>query len=167
MAGEVQRVRHLSLLPPVTVLDTRPEEVRALLEVARWWQRTDWDRVGVLVLSAFNVWLALILLLAPDAQVFTQGSLPPFRLMSPEVWAVGFAAGGVAAGALAWQVTGARQVVAWLLIFPAQTVWLGASIIAVLGGSGSAIAVVLWSVILAFTALTAIRLAIAYTSGKR
>lgn len=137
------------------------------MTVASWWRRADWDRVGVSIVAAFYLWMTLTLLLAPDVQVITQGSRPAFELLPPATWAVGFFLGGVAAVALAWRVTGARQAVAWLFVFPAQTVWLGASVLAVLQGGGSAIGVVLWSVILAFTALTAIRLAIAYTSGKR
>ena len=137
------------------------------MTVARWWQRTDWDLVGVCIIATFYLWLSLTLLLAPKAQILTQGSKPAFLLMAPETWAVAFFIGGMAAAALAFKVTGARQTVAWILVFPAQTVWLGASVLAVLQGGGSAIGVVLWSVILAFTALTAIRLAIAYTSGKR
>ena len=142
-------------------------EERALMAVARWYQRVDWDRVAVSIIAAFYLWLALTLLLAPSSQVLTQGSRPAFDLFPPDRWAVGFLIGALAAVLLAQHVTGPRQVVAWLLIFPAQTVWLGASVLAVLQGGGSAIGVVLWSVILAFTALTAIRLAIAYTSGKR
>jgi len=137
------------------------------MTVARWWQRTDWDRVAVSIIAAFYLWLSLTLVLAPASQVLTQGSRPAFDLFAPGWWAVGFLVGALAAVALAQHVTGARQVAAWLFIFPAQTVWLGASVLAVLQGGGSAIGVVLWSVILAFTALTAIRLAIAYTSGKR
>lgn len=143
------------------------DEEMALMTVARWWQRTDWDRVGVAVVAAFYLWMALTLMLAPHVQILNQGSKPAFELMPPPVWATAFIIGGAAAIALAWRVTGVRQVVVWSVVFPAQAMWLSASVLAVLQGGGSAIGVVLWSVILAFTALTAIRLAIAYTSGKR
>lgn len=152
----------LTVAPPHFTSDEQ-----ALMVVARWWQRTDWDRVGVCIVAVFYLWLSLTLLLAPDRQVITQGSRAAFELLPPEAWAAGFFVGGLAAVTLAWSVTGVRQALAWLLIFPAQTVWLGASVIAVLQGGGSAIGVVLWAVILAFTALTAIRLGIAFTSGKR
>ena len=143
------------------------QEQEALLTVARWWQRADWDRVAVSVIAGFYLWLSATLLLAPQGQILTQGSAAAFGLMPPDVWAIGFFVGGVAAASVAWHVTGARQAIAWFMVFPAQTVWLGASILAVVQGGGSAIGVVLWSVILSFTVLTAVRLAVAYTSGKR
>lgn len=153
--------RLLALAPPID------EERVALLDYVQWWRRVDWDRVAVGVIAGFFVWLSLTLMLAPTQQVLTQGSRPAFDLAPPHVWAWGFLLGGVAATWLAARVTGLRQAVAWFLVAPAQTVWLGASVMAVLEGGGSAIGVVLWSVVLAFTALTAIRLAIAFTSGKR
>jgi hypothetical protein len=159
---------HLSLPVSVTRLPTRrSQEQEALLTVVDHLRRLDWDRIAVGIVAVMHLWLAVTLVLAPRVQVLTQGSRPAFDLMPPEWWAVWLAVGGIIAVALVLRVTAVRQVFAWLVVAPAQTVWLAASVLAVTQGGGSAIGVVLWSVLLAFTALTAIRLAIAYASGKR
>lgn len=145
----------------------RTSEQEALLTVVDHLRRLDWDRIAVGIVAVMHLWLAFTLVFAPRVQVLTQGSRPAFALMPPEWWAVWLVLGGIAAAALAVRVTAVRQVFAWLLVAPAQTVWLAASVLAVTRGGGSAIGVVLWSVLLAFTVLTAIRLAIAYASGKR
>jgi hypothetical protein len=142
-------------------------EEEALLNLVLKLRRLDWDRIAVGIVAVMHLWLAFTLVFAPRVQVLTQGSRPAFDLFPPERWAVWLALGGIAATALAVRVTAVRQVLAWFVVAPAQTVWLAASVLAVTQGGGSAIGVVLWSVLLAFTALTAIRLAIAYASGKR
>jgi hypothetical protein len=145
----------------------RSQEQEALLTVVDHLRRLDWDRIAVGIVAVMHLWLAFTLVFAPRVQVVTQGSRPAFDVMPPDRWAVWLAIGGTAAALLAARVTAWRQVIAWVVVAPAQTMWLAASVLAVTQGGGSAIGVVLWSVLLAFTALTAIRLAIAYASGKR
>lgn len=144
-----------------------PEEV-ALLRFVQQWHRVDWDRLAVAVVAAFQVGLAMTLTFASRALVFTPGTQPAFALWSPQVWTVTFLVGGTLTAMLAWRVTAVTQIAAWAVVIPVHIIWLGASVIsAVTHKGGSAVGIVVWTALLAFTVLAALRLAIDYTTGKR
>ena len=132
-----------------------------------WFRVFDWDKVLVAVIAALHLWASATLVLAPHVQLFTQGTRPMFALFPPTAWAVGFVIGGIATAFLAYRVTAARQVFAWFAVCPVQTMWLGASVLAVTRGGGSAMEVVFLSAVLAFTVVIAIKVAVDFTSGKR
>lgn len=142
-------------------------EQRTARTVVRWWQRADWNKPLVAVVAVLHVWAAITLTLAPHSQLFTQGTRPVFALFPPTAWAAAFMLGGISAGLLTARVSGPRQVATWFFVAPVQVVWLSASILAVTHGGGSAMGVVFLSAVLAFTAITALRVAIDFTSGKR
>jgi hypothetical protein len=168
LGGPLRDLQACRLLPvTVTRLPARHEDEVALLTVVTHLRRIDWDRVAVGVVAAHHLWLTVTLLFAPHAQVFTQGTLPAFDLWSPPGWALWFGLGGLAAIHLILRVTAWAQAIAWFAVFPAQVTWLGASVIAITSGGGSAVGVVVWTVVIAFTGLAAIRLAIDYATGKR
>jgi hypothetical protein len=144
------------------------EEVEALLRVAQQFRRTDWNRAAVGVIAGFYLWLGVTLFAAPHALSLAAAGDPAFSLFAPQVWALAFLTGGVLAGLLAWQVTAVRQVAAWMIVFPVQTTWLAASVLAVTHhDGGSSLAIAVWTAIFAFTVLVALRLGIEYTTGKR
>jgi hypothetical protein len=143
------------------------EEERALLDVVRTLRRFPAAHALVSVVSVLHLWGAVTLLLAPDNQLFTQGTRPVFALFPPLVWAVAFAVGGLASASLLLRVTVPRQLVAWFTVLPSQTVWIAASVIAVLSGAGSAMGIVFLTAVLAFTTITAIVVAVDFTTGKR
>jgi hypothetical protein len=145
----------------------RSGEEEALLHLVLKLRRFDWNRALVGVVAGLHLWGAVTLLAAPDSQLFTQGTRPVFTLFPPQGWAVPFLIGGAFTASLMWRLSLPRLAVAWFTVLPSQTVWLSASIIAVLSGGGSAMGVVFLSAVLAFTAITAIRSLIDYTSGKR
>lgn len=151
----------LTVLPPSSVEE---EPLRTL--VVNW--RHYLGRVLLTVVAAMHTWLALTLLLAPDSQLFTQGTSPMFALAAPAKWAVGFAVGGAAAWMLLLRSTTTRLWITWLTVLPVQVMWLGAAVLAVVFGSGgSATSVVFLSAIVAFTAITTITVWSEHTSRKR
>lgn len=145
------------------------DEERALMAVARWWQRLRWTKTRSLlaVVAALHLVGAWTLVFAPDNQLFTQGTRPVFALFPPAVWAVAFLIGGLGAASLLWRFTGPRQLITWFTVLPSQTMWIGASVIAVAHGGGSAMGVVFLPAVLAFTVITAVVVAFDFTSGKR
>lgn len=145
----------------------RPTDAEALRAVASFWDRLNWHHALVIVVAGLHLLGAVTLTFAPDNQLFTQGTRPVFDLFPPEVWAVAFLVGGLAAASLVHRVTGRRQMLTWLTVLPSQTVWIGASFMAVARGGGSAMGVVFLIAVLAFTCITAVVVALDYTSGKR
>lgn len=122
----------------------------------------------VIVVAALHLIGAYALTFAPGAQLFTQDTLPVFALFPPQVWAVAFLLGGLGAVSLLHRVTAFRQVFTWTLIIPTQTMWLGASLLAVLLTSGGSVMMVVYLAgVLAFTTITALVMAHDFTSGKR
>lgn len=108
------------------------------------------------VLTAFYLVGAVTMTFAPDNQLFTQGTRPVFELASPLMWAAWFLTASAMTFALALRVTGPRQVAAWVVVIPSQTVWIGAGLIAVwVEDRGSAMAVVFTVTVFAFTLVTA------------
>ena len=144
----------------------RPADVNAVA-VIHWWQRFNWDRALVGVIAVVHVWASITLTLAPHSQLFTQGTRPVFDLFPPLGWSVAFASSGIFAAVLAQRISGPRQFLAWFTVLPTQSVWLGASVLAVIHGGGSAMGVVFLSAVWLLTAITAVRVAIDFTSGKR
>jgi hypothetical protein len=131
------------------------EQERALLTMVARWPRVDGERALLIVVTALHGIGAFTLLFAPDAQLFTQGTRPVFALFPPQVWAVAFLIGSTCAAMLLRRVTGPRQLATWLTVLPTQAVWLGASLMAVSHGGGSAMGVVFLTAVLAFTVVTA------------
>lgn len=155
--------RVLSVVPPY-----RPTEAEQLMSVLEWWRRHHvLVRALTGVVAVIHCWAAVTLLLAPDAQLFTQGTWPMFELAGREVWAAGFAVGGASATLLATKSTALRLWVTWMAVLTAQSMWLGAAALAVISGRGSAMAVVFLTGMVAFTAITAGATAAEYTSEKR
>lgn len=124
-------------------------------------RRVDWDRAQVAVVALFHGWLAVALVLAPEAQVATPGVQPALDLFPRQVWAGLFAAAAVAALLLWRRITVLRQVGTWMLVIPLSFAWIGALTISVLiEGRGSAIAAVVWPTLLVMWCITAVRIAI-------
>jgi hypothetical protein len=95
------------------------------------------------------------------------GPKPAFSVMPPAAWAVLFLLGGLGGLSLLHAYTGPRQFFTWLFCVPAQAMWAASSILAVIDGGGSAMAVAFLPAVVAFTALTAAVVALDYASGKR
>lgn len=151
---------------PDVLTAQRPPDVHHRV-VIRWFQRFNWDQALIGIIALLHLWAAVTLTFAPHSQLFTQGTRPVFALFPPAGWAVAFLVGGFATAQLTRSVTGVGQFLTWLTVLPTQSVWLGASVIAVTHGGGSAMGVVFLSAVWLFTAVTAIRVAVDYTSGKR
>lgn len=153
----------------LTVVPRERTEVDVARHLVRKLQALGWTKGKALVVVVAGLHLvgAYTLLFAPDNQLFTQGTRPVFELFPPAVWAVAFLIGGGAACTLLFRVTAAGQVVTWATVLPTQSVWIGASIMAVYRGGGSAMGVVFLSAVWLFTAITALVMAFDFTTGKR
>lgn len=143
------------------------EPEQALLEVIAWRRRFRSARALLTVVCVVFLWAAATLLLAPGAQLFTEGTQPAFTLFPPPVWAVLFAAGGIACGWLLARFTLPRMFTAGVLVLPVQVMWLAASALAVTRGAGSPLGVVFFGGLVLFTLVTAAVVAVDFTSGKR
>lgn len=144
------------------------DDEKALLAVARRVDAIQPHHALLGVLTGFYVLGAFTATFAPHNQLFTQGTQPVFALLSPLAWAAWFLVASVATAAVMARLTGPRQVFAWLIVLPSQTVWIGAGLIAVLVQDvGSAFGVVFPVTVLAFTLVTVWVTWRAYTSGKR
>jgi len=143
------------------------DEERALMTVGRWWSNWTRTRSMLAVVAALHLLGAFTLAFAPAEQLVNVGTQPAFDLMPRPVWAVLFLLGGLCSLALLHRFTGVRQVATWLVAVPAQTMWAGSTVLAVLHGGGSAMALVFLPPVVAFTALTAVVVALDYASGKR
>lgn len=140
-----------------------------MLKVGQWWRQFGWSKARslLLVVAFLHLAGAYTLVFAPHSQLFTQGTRPVFDLFPPPVWAVAFLIGGAGAASLLHRFTGGRQMLTWFTVLPTQTVWIGASVIAVAHGGGSAMGVVFLLSVLAFTVITAGVVAFDFASGKR
>jgi hypothetical protein len=143
------------------------DEERALMTVAHWSQRWTRTRTMVAVVAALHLCGAVTLAFAPASQLINVGTLPAFDLAPRGAWAVMFALGGLGSVALLAGYTGLRQLLTWLLVIPTQAMWAGSTVLAVLNGGGSAMAVAFMPAILAFTVITAAVVALDFASGKR
>ncbi|NUP83919.1 MAG: hypothetical protein HOV96_40975 [Nonomuraea sp.] len=148
-------------------LPYRSDEQEALLTVVQRLRKFPVARALLTVVMVLHLWGALTLIYAPHVQLFTQGTRPVFDLFPPGVWAVAFCVGGVTAAALLARFTIPRMFVTWLTVLPTQAVWLAASVLAVSRGGGSAMGIVFLTPVLASTAITAVVVAMDYTTGKR
>lgn len=152
----------------LTVVPYGPDNGGLLPAVARRVEAIQPHHALLSVLTGFYLVGAFTLTFAPDTQLFTQGSRPVFDLMSPNAWALWFLIASMTTAAVLTRLTGPRQVLAWLVVLPSQTVWIGAGLIAVLMlGKGSALGVLFPVTVFAFTLVTAWVTWRAYTSGKR
>jgi hypothetical protein len=153
----------MALVAPPRLTD----EERMLLTVAHWWQHWTRTRSMVAVVATLHLVGAFTLACAPRDQLINVGTRPAFALMPPIAWAVLFLLGGVGSVALLFELTGPRQVFTWSTTIPAQTMWAVSSVLAVIDGGGSAMAVAFLPAVWAFTALTAVIVALDFASGKR
>lgn len=145
----------------------RTAEERALLTVAHWWQHWSRTRSMIAVVAALHLIGAFTLAFAPRNQLINVGTRPAFSVMPPSAWAVLFLLGGLGSLSLLLAFTGPRQVCTWITTIPAQTMWAASSVLAVLNGTGSAMAVAFLPAVVAFTVLTAVVVALDFASGKR
>jgi hypothetical protein len=143
------------------------EQREALLTVVGWWRRFPVTRALLSVVVVVFVWQALTLLFAPDGQVITQGTQPAFALFPPAVWAVWYGVGGLATAWLLRSYSIARMFVAGVIVLPAEAMWLASTGFAVSQGGGSAPGVVFFTGLVLFTLITAVAVAVDFTSGKR
>jgi hypothetical protein len=143
------------------------EQERALLTVGQWWSRWTRTRSMVAVVAALHLLGAFTLAFAPRDQLINVGTKPAFAVMPPSAWAVMFLLGGMGAVSLLHAFTGPRQFFTWLFCMPAQAMWAASSVLAVIQGGGSAMAVAFLPAVVAFTALTAAVVALDFASGKR
>lgn len=151
----------------LTATPHRTDEERALLTVGQWWARWTRTRSMVAVVAALHLLGAFTLAFAPREQLINVGTRPAFALMPPSAWAVLFFLGGLSALALLHRFTGPRQFATWITCVPAQATWAAASVLAVLDGHGSAMAVAFLPAVLAWTVITAAVVALDFASGKR
>jgi hypothetical protein len=131
------------------------EQERALLTVTAKWPDIGPEQALLMVVAALHGLGAMALIMAPDVQLFTQGTRPVFDLFPPNVWAVAFIVGALCACALLQRPTAVRQLLTWITVLPTQAVWLAASVMAVSRGGGSAMGVVFLMAVFAFTVVTA------------
>jgi tryptophan-rich sensory protein len=145
------------------------DEEQALMAVAHWWDlfALTKSRALVFVVTALHLIAAVTLVAAPHVQLFTQGTRPVFSLFPPPVWAAAFLLGGLASGSLLFRLSGRRLAVALFTVYPTQTMWIGASVIAVWQGRGSSMGVVFLTAVFAFTVITGAVAAADFASGKR
>lgn len=137
------------------------------MEVGRWWARLDRVDAMLAVVTALHLLGAVTIAFAPTSQLINVGTRPAFQTLPRPVWAVLFLLGGVGALSLLVRVTVLRQLFAWFLCVPTQAMWAAASILAVLEGGGSAMAVVFLPAVLVWTCLTALFVGWDYLSGRR
>jgi hypothetical protein len=151
----------------VLTVPPRTEQERALLTVAGWWHGWSRTRSMLAVVAVLHLVGAFTLAFAPRDQLINVGTRPAFSVLPPVAWAVLFLLGGLGSVSLLLTFTGPRQVLTWVTTIPAQTMWAASSVLAVIDGGGSAMAVAFLPVVVAFTALTAGFVAWDYASGKR
>jgi hypothetical protein len=139
----------------------------ALLTVGQWWSGWTRTRTMVSIVAVLHLVGAFTLAFAPRDQLVNVGTRPAFAVLPPAAWAVLFLLGGLGALALLHRYTGPRQFLTWVTCVPAQAMWAASSVLAVLDGGGSAMAVAFLPAVVAFTVLTAVVVALDYVSGKR
>lgn len=126
------------------MLTVRPPE-RVEAGPLRRLKQFDWERFLLAKCSAFHLLAAFTLAFAPHDQVYNAGTAPVFALASPHLWALAFAAGGVAAGlGSRYMPHGIPLFLLALAVFPLGVLWFSAFVMAVLQGHGSALSVVVW-----------------------
>jgi hypothetical protein len=152
----------LTAVPPYLT-----DEERALLTVGSWWPTWTRTRSMLAVVAVLHLVGAFTLAFAPRGQLINVGTRPAFAVMPPNAWAVLYLIGGLGCLSLLVRFTGPRQFITWVTCWPAQLVWAASSVLAVLDGGGSAMAVAFLPVVVAFTTLTAGFVAWDFASGKR
>lgn len=134
-----------------------------LLGLLRRLRRFDWDRFLLGWCAAFHLLTAVTLAIFPRDQVLTEGTRPVLELASRYVWAVVFAAAGVAVAWLLRPRRRAARIPVWAAVLGLGGMWLTAFFLAVLDGRGSALGVVVWPFLYGPWAIVAVR----SSSGKR
>lgn len=134
--------------------------------ILRWRHRGSRNQVLMGVVALLHLWGGVNMLFAPR-NLFTEGTRPVFALAPPVVWGCIFLLGGVLVALLISRVTAVRQVITWMVVVPTQTVWLAASVLAVLQGRGTAMGVTFLVAAWLWTVITALFVAIDDLTGKR
>lgn len=157
------------------MLAVNDDERRKLLASLHWYDQLqcyDWDRLLVVICSAFHLVGAGAIAFAPHHQLITQGTRPVFEqvdmtlqaleipLTSRAVWAALFFAAGIAALTLTLRVSTARQLVTWFLVIPIGFDWSATFVLSVLNGGGSAMGAVAYPTLLTVWSVAAVRTAL-------
>jgi hypothetical protein len=145
----------------------RQTDQEALLVVGQWGARWTRTRTMVSIVAVLHLLAAFTLTFAPRNQLVNVGTRPAFAMLPPVAWAVLFLVGGLGCLSLLHTFTGPRQVFTWAFCVPTQLMWAGSTVLAVLDGGGSAMAVAFMPVVVAWTLLTAAVVALDFASGKR
>lgn len=148
----------LMTLPPFPTADEK-----ALLDVAKRIRRFDWQRFIIGWCGLFHLGVAFTLAAAPYQQIYNAGTAPVYELATRYQWAAAFLVAGLFCFLLLRWQTVLVQLLTWFTVLPLGGMWLTSFILAVLGGRGSAIGVVVWVALYGPPAVAGVRLAL----GKR